>query len=282
MFKKSLFRKALRQLKKLPFAILLFLLTISLAACDTSSKTANLHEKIKEKGKLVVAISPDYPPFEFKTLKNGKDTIVGADVDLAKAIADELGVTLELSAMTFDNVLASLKTGKADLAISGLSVTAERAKVYDFSAPYYSAENAILVKSSDHAKYQQPADLAKVTVAVQKGSIEEGLAKEQLTEANIVSLTTLSEAINELKSGQVQALVLEKPVANGYLLQHTDLAISELTLTRAQEDAKAIAIPKNNPELKKSIDKVIATWQKEDKYQHALAAAIALATETTP
>ena len=67
----------------------------------------------------------------FKALVNGKDTIVGADVELAKAIAEELGVKLELSSMSFDNVLSSLQTGKADMAISGLSATKERKNAYD-------------------------------------------------------------------------------------------------------------------------------------------------------
>lgn len=110
--------------------------------------------KIKlRKRKLVLAVSPDYAPFEFKALVNGKDKVVGADIELAQAIADELHVKLEVSPMSFDNVLSSLQTGKADMAISGLSYTKERAKVYDFSKPYYTTENAVLVRKSDLGKY---------------------------------------------------------------------------------------------------------------------------------
>ena len=84
------------------------------------------YESIKENKKLVVAVSPDYAPFEFKTLVDGKDQVVGSDIKLAQAIADELGVKLEVTTMSFDNVLSSLQSGKADLAISGISVTAAR------------------------------------------------------------------------------------------------------------------------------------------------------------
>ncbi|POS66530.1 putative ABC transporter extracellular-binding protein YckB precursor [Streptococcus parauberis] len=85
---------------------------LSLSACGNSSKES-IQDQIKKDGKLVVALSPDYAPFEFKTLQNGKDTIVGSDVQLAQAIADELGVKLEISPMSFDNVLSSVQTGKA-------------------------------------------------------------------------------------------------------------------------------------------------------------------------
>lgn len=112
---------------KLIFTALSLSSLMLLTACSQNS-SASLQTKIKDKGKLVVALSPDYAPFEFKTLKDGKDTIVGSDIMLAQEIANKLDVALELSPMSFDNVLSSLQTGKADLAISGISYTKERAK----------------------------------------------------------------------------------------------------------------------------------------------------------
>ena len=85
--------------KKLVLGLLSFVAVFTLVACS-SSNSKNLQDDIKEKKKLVVAVSPDYAPFEFKALVNGKDTVVGADIDLAKAIAKELGVKLELSSMS--------------------------------------------------------------------------------------------------------------------------------------------------------------------------------------
>ena len=83
------------KIKKLVLGILGLALFMTLTACGSSSNE-NLQEKIEKKGKLVVAMSPDYAPFEFKALVDGKDTVVGADVQLAQAIADELGVKLEI------------------------------------------------------------------------------------------------------------------------------------------------------------------------------------------
>ena len=107
-------------MKKLFLGAMAFLVAVTLVACG-SKKDAD--ESIKENKKLVVAVSPDYPPFEFKTLVDGKDQVVGSDIKLAQAIANELGVKLEVTTMSFDNVLSSLQSGKADLAISGISVT---------------------------------------------------------------------------------------------------------------------------------------------------------------
>lgn len=261
-------------LKRLFLGLLLLLSTLTLVACGKSNQ--DLQEKIIKKGKLVVALSPDYAPFEFKALVDGKDTIVGADVELAQAIADELGVRLEISSMNFDNVLSSLQTGKADIAISALSYTKERAKVYDFSTPYYETENAILIRASEAAQYTSLDSLSGTKVAVLKGTIEEGLAKEQLPKANIISLPAMGEAINELKSGQVQAVDLEKPIAEGYLAQNSDLALANFALKTGEGDAKAVAMPKDSGELVKTVNKVIEKLVKEDKYKQFISNAAQL------
>lgn len=263
------------KIKKLVLGALTFVSVFALAACGSSSNK-NLQEKVVKKGKLVVAISPDYAPFEFKTLVNGKDTIVGADVELAKAIADELGVKLELSSMSFDNVLSSLQTGKADIAISGLSATKERKNAYDFSDPYYETENAILVKTSNLDKFTSISSLSGQKVAVQKGTIEEGLAKDQLKDSKIVSLTAMGEAINELKSVQVQAVDLEKPVAEGYLSQNSDIALAGFALKTSDGDAKAVAMPKGSGEMVKTVNKVIKKLAKDDKYKQYISDAAQL------
>ena len=91
-----------------------------------------------------------------KTLVDGKDQVVGSDIKLAQAIADELGVKLEVTTMSFDNVLSSLQAGKADIAISGISVTDERKKTFDFSDPYYETQNAIIVRKDQESTYSKP------------------------------------------------------------------------------------------------------------------------------
>ncbi|EMC39884.1 transporter substrate-binding domain-containing protein [Streptococcus mutans] len=254
----------MKKLKKILLGIIAALMLVALAACSLSSKDDSL-QKIKNKGKIVVAMNPEFAPFEFKTLVNGKDTIVGADVEIAKAIAKELGVKVEFSAMSFNNVLSSVQSGKADIGISGISATKERQKVYDFSDTYYESVNVVIVKKSELVKYKKTNSLKGLSVATQKGTIQETVAKEQLTGAKIVSLVQNGEMINELKSGQVNGVVLEKPIAEGYVAKNDDLAIAQIKLKSSSSDAYAVAMPKGSSALKKKVDKVIKKLKKANK-----------------
>ncbi|MDU8039055.1 MAG: transporter substrate-binding domain-containing protein, partial [Streptococcus sp.] len=99
--------------KKWILVVCSMLASVILVACQSSTDSSqSAVDAIRQKGKLVVATSPDYVPFEFQSLVDGKNQVVGADIDMAQAIADELGVKLEISSMSFDNVLTSLQTGK--------------------------------------------------------------------------------------------------------------------------------------------------------------------------
>lgn len=244
------------------------LAALSLAACGSSSTSGV--EAIKSKGKLVVATSPDYAPFEFQTLVDGKNKIVGSDMDLAQAIADDLGVELEISSMSFDNVLTSLQAGKADLAISGLAVTEERKAAFDFSESYYDNEISILVRKADLDKYTSLDSFDGVSVAAQKGSVPESMVKEQLPKANLISLQNMGEAINELQSGKVDAVNLDEPVALSYATQNEDLAIAKVALKSSQNDGNAVAMVKGNTELKEAVDKVIEKLKKDGTYKSYL------------
>ncbi|MDS9041274.1 ABC transporter substrate-binding protein [Streptococcus pneumoniae] len=226
-----------------------------LFACS-NNQSAGI-EAIKSKGKLVVALNPDFAPFEYQKVVDGKNQIVGSDIELAKAIATELGVELELSPMSFDNVLASVQSGKADLAISGVSKTDERSKVFDFSTPYYTAKNKLIVKKSDLATYQSVNDLAQKKVGAQKGSIQETMAKDLLQNSSFVSLPKNGNLITDLKSGQVDAVIFEEPVSKGFVENNPDLAIADLNFEKEQDDSYAVAMKKDSKELKEAVDKTI-------------------------
>ena len=251
---------------------------MTLAACSSSKDTL---EKVQDKGTLTVALNPYFAPFEFKTIQDGKDTIAGADIEIAKAIGDELGVKVKFSEMSFDNVLASVQSGKADIAISGISATKERQKIFDFSDTYYESETVLVVKKDATGTYKQTGDFAKKSVAVQKGSIQESIAKSNLSDANVVSLAQPGEAINELKSGQVEGVVLEKAIAQGYVDQNNDLAVSDITLKSDSKDAYAVAMPKGSDKLKAKVNKVIAKLKKEGKIDSYVQDAYALSLKSS-
>ncbi len=160
----------------------------------------------------------------------------------------------------------SLQAGKADIAISGISVTDERKKTFDFSDPYYETQNAIIVRKDQESTYSSLDAFKGKKVAVQKGTIEEGLAKKQLKDSTVVSLTAMGEAINEVKSGQVDAVDLEKPVAEGYVAQNPDLALASVALKVDDGDAKAVAMAKGNDKLKEAVNKVIKKLKDNGTY----------------
>ena len=256
----------------------IFALT-SLAACSSSTNTL---DKVKNKGTLTVALNPHFAPFEFKTIQDGKDTIAGADIEIAKVIGDELGVKVKFSEMSFDNVLASVQSGKADIAISGISATKERQKIFEFSDTYYDSETVLLVKKDATEKtYKQISDFSKKSIAVQKGSIQENIAKANLLDANVVSLAQPGEAINELKSGQVEGVVLEKAIAKGYVDQNSDLTMSDIALKSDSNDAYAVAMPKGSDDLKAKVNKIIAKLKKEGKIDSYVQDAYALSLKSS-
>ncbi|HEM6012794.1 TPA: transporter substrate-binding domain-containing protein [Streptococcus suis] len=244
-------------MKKILTLVATVLAGLTLAACSSTSSQSAL-DKIKEKGTLVVATSPDYAPFEFQALVDGKNEVVGADIMLAQKIADELGVKLEVSAMSFDNVLSSVQNGKADIAIAGLSYSEERAKVFDFSESYYQISDVLLIKKDSANSLTSIDAMSGKTLAVQKGSTQESYAQENISQANIISLTLMGEAVNELKSGKVDAILMDSPVAAGYVSQNSDLAVASVEFPTIDENSKVIALPKGSAELKTAIDKVIA------------------------
>ncbi|HHU65647.1 MAG TPA: transporter substrate-binding domain-containing protein [Streptococcus sp.] len=249
-----------------------------LTACGSNDKKDTSVSDIKDKGTMVVALNPEFAPFEFKTLVDGKDTIVGADIEIAKAIGEELGVKVKFSSMSFNNVLASLQSGKADIAISGISATPERKKAYNFSEPYYESENVVLIKKTDLDKYTKTTSLDGLSVGTQKGTIQETVASEQLKGSKVVALTQNGEMINELKNGQIQAVVLEKPIAEGYVANNDDLTISNITLKNDDADAYAVALPKDDDKLTKKVNKVINELKDSGKIDQFVQDAYALST----
>lgn len=270
--------KMTMKLSKVFGGLVLVASTCLLTACGSNDKKDTSVSDIKDKGTMVVALNPEFAPFEFKTLVDGKDTIVGADVKIAEAIGEELGVKVKFSSMSFNNVLASLQSGKADIAISGISATPERKKAYNFSEPYYESENVVLIKKTDLDKYTKTTSLDGLSVGTQKGTIQETVASEQLKGSKVVALTQNGEMINELKNGQIQAVVLEKPIAEGYVANNDDLTISNITLKNDDADAYAVALPKDDDKLTKKVNKVINNLKDSGKIDQFVQDAYALST----
>jgi polar amino acid transport system substrate-binding protein len=177
-------------------------------AAASSSETADnnsggILESIKSKSKIVVGTSAGtgYVPYVFADAKSNK--IVGIDIELANALADKLGVKLEIQDMTFSAVLSSLPTNKIDIAIAGICVTDERKKSVDFSDTYLDSEQKVLIRKEDSDSLKSLADFAGKSVGAQKATTQEKLANSEMTDTHVVAVEKVPDVILELKNKKI-------------------------------------------------------------------------------
>lgn len=229
------------------------------AGQETAAKETKL-DQIKKSGKLVVGTSADYPPYEFHKEVNKKDEIVGFDIEIAKALAKDLGVTLEIKDMKFDGLLAALEAGNVDFVISGMTPTPERQQSVDFTKIYYTAVQKVVVRTEDKDKYKSIDDLKGKKVGAQKAATQETIVREQMPNSEVKALSKISDLMLDLKNNKSDALVVELPVATAYLSKNPDLTITDIKLENP-DSGSAIAVKKGSPELveamNKSLDKLI-------------------------
>lgn len=248
--------------KKIILGTLLLTATFALSACGNSKQSEVA--KIKKQGTITLAVAPDYPPFEYKTVVNGKDTVVGSDIQLAQAIAKKLHVKLKVEAMDFDNVLTSVSNNKADIAISGITYTKLRAKSYDFSNIYYNSPNSIIIKKSNLDKYKSFADFAGKDVSAQKGSTQEQIVQKDMEKSTEVPLAAIGDEVNEIKAGKVEGGVVETLIAKSYVSENPDLALAKVKVPLlAKMTGYAVAMPKGATDLQKQINQVINQMKKD-------------------
>jgi len=276
-------------LKKLVALGLVAVLAVGLVGCgnkssDNSSGNQTALEQIKKNKKLVVATSPDYPPFEFMVSENGKSKIVGADIDLAQKIADKLGVELELKAMDFDALVPALQAGKVDMVITGMTPNEKRKKAVDFSDIYFKGENAVIVNAKDAGKFTSEDQLKKAKLGVQKGSTQETYVKDNLKVTNYKALVAVPDLIADMKNGNIDAVVLNSKVAGINVTKYDGIKVVEnLKLTSGgDEEAMAVAIKKgDNADLIKLTNEVIKGLQDSGEYDKILANAVDLVSKET-
>lgn len=276
-------------LKKLLALGLVAVLAAGLVGCgnkssDNSGGNQTALEQIKKNKKLVVATSPDYPPFEFMVSENGKSKIVGADIDLAQKIADKLGVELELKAMDFDALVPALQAGKVDMVITGMTPNEKRKKAVDFSDIYFKGENAVIVNAKDAGKFTSEDQLKKAKLGVQKGSTQETYVKDNLKVTNYKALVAVPDLIADMKNGNIDAVVLNSKVAGINVTKYDGIKVIEnLKLTSGgDEEAMAVAIKKgDNADLIKLTNEVIKELQDSGEYDKILANAVDLVSKET-
>ncbi len=229
----------------------------SAAASSAAANASPLMQKIKKEGKLVVGTSSGFPPYEFlDTSAKEQNVVTGIDVKLAEEVAKKLGVKLDVQDMTFQSLLSSIVTGKIDISISAINPTEERKKTVDFSINYLEGKQTLLVRKEDEGKYKSLADFTGKKIAVQKSTIQEKLANEQIKDGQVVALGKVPDALLELKHGKVDAVAVQNIVGGQYLVTNDDLAATNVYFDK-YTGGSAVAVPKGSDDVVAVINEVI-------------------------
>ena len=248
----------MKKMKKLFCAALAAaMLMATMSGCGSSQ---NRLEKILESGKLVLATSPDFAPLEFEDLSSGEAQYVGSDIELAKYIAEKLGVELEISAMDFSAVQAAIPSGQADIAISGFARTEERAQNMELSTPFNITEDGgqtVLVAKGQGANYTAAEDFSGLQIGAQNGSLQYNLVSEQLPDdVEIVPVGSLNDGVLMLETGKIDALASDLSNAELLLESHDGIETTDFMFEYSSEGNVA-AVKKGETELIEAVNEII-------------------------
>jgi len=254
-------------MKKVFALILAAVMVISLAACgkkaagtEAAAAAAEASIPTVNAGKLTVATSPDFAPYEFYAIdKDGNPQLAGFDMSLAKYIANELGLELEVIPMDFDGTIMELSQGNVDMSLAGYSITDERKEVMDFSIVYYGGGQSFVSTKTNKSKFTDlaSANNPDLTIEAQTGSIQAGLMKEHTPDANCIEMVKVTDIVAELINGKADGAFIETAVAESYQKQYPELEI--LFEVPFDSEGSAAGITKGNTVL---VDAVNAAIQK--------------------
>jgi arginine/lysine/histidine transporter system substrate-binding protein len=219
--------------KKLVLIGLIVVMAVSCIACSS-----------KKDNELVMATNAEFPPYEYI---DGSD-YRGIDVEIAQAIADDLGKKLVIEDMAFDSIVSAVQSGKADIGLTGMTVNEERLKNVDFSDTYTTATQVIIVKKGSDIKSKD--DLEGKLIGVQLGTTGDIYA-DDVKDATVERYNKGFEAVQALSQGKVDAVIIDNEPAKVFVSQNEDIEILEEEFV--VEDY-AIAIKKGNDDLLKQIN----------------------------
>lgn len=223
---------------------LVLMLTLLLTGCG------------KNDDELIMVTEAGFAPYEY--YEGGE--IVGVDIDIANEIAKELGKKLVIKDIAFDSIVNEVKSGKADFAAAGISYSDERAKEVDFSVNYATSKQVVIV--TEDSDISLPEQIKDKKVAVQLGSIADTYVTENYKDATITRQKKYLAAIQDLKTGKVDCVVMDELPAQEILKENSGLKILDKELT---QDKYGMIVKKGNKELLDSINKVLNRLISEGK-----------------
>ena len=274
-------------MKKMIAMLLALVMALSLMACGSTNTNnggndnANTGDDAQPEAKttLVVGVSADYAPFEFMYPDAGGNMVYGGiDISVAQYVADEMGLTMQVENMSFDNLLASLDKGDFDIVLSAMEATPERLENADFSDPYYTdVPPAILVKADKADQCKTLADFSGKYVGAQTATTKLDMVND-MEGVTPVPLSSVLELVNELVYDKVDAILVDGGVAQQYADANPDLVIAEASSELGEAAPYCIAVAKGDPKgLLDGINAAIAKMAAENKIETFIADADSLA-----
>ena len=247
--------------KKLLAVLMSVCMIAAVAGCGKSDDAAASASGVETvtKGKLTVATSPDFAPYEFYAIgEDGKPVMAGFDMALAQYIADDMGLELEIVPMDFDGVLSELATGNVDLGLAGLSPDPARADAMDFSDIYYMGGQSLVTVAdkADSIKSFDDVNKPEMSVGAQIGSIQMDLANENTPNADIIALPKVTDLVSELIGGKMDAAFIETAVAESYKTNYPELTL--VLDVPYDVEGSSVGIKKGNAALKDAVNEAIA------------------------
>lgn len=265
--------------KKIIAAVLCLTLALGLTACGGSGKSAGKDAsggiKTVTEGKLTVATSPDFAPYEFYAVDDsGTPALAGFDIALAGYIADYLGLELEVVPVDFDGVLMELQTKSVDIGLAGLSPDPKRDSIMDFSDIYYEGGQSFVCTKANKDKFTSLEDTnnAEYEIGAQTGSIQVDLATTNSPNADIIQLTKVTDIVGEVISGKLDGAYIETAVAESYAKNYPDLCVA-LDVPYDGAEGSAVGVCKGNKELLEGVNKAIAAAKADGKMDEFVATA---------
>lgn len=212
-------------------------------------------------GTLVMATNAEFPPYEFH--EGGE--IVGIDVDIAAAIAKEMGMGFEVEDVAFDSIIPEVQSGKADFGAAGMTVTEDRKQSVDFSDTYATATQVIIV--TEDSEIAAPADLEGKTIGVQLGTTGDIYACD-IADATVEQYNKGFEAVQALTQGKIDAVIIDGEPAKVFVEQNEGLKILDEAFTTEEY---AICVKKGNTELLEGINAAIANLKESGELDKIVA-----------
>ncbi len=230
-------------------------------AIVTGDPSEHTVEAIQARGKLVVTTEAGYAPFEFL---DENDNVIGLDASLAQALADDLGVELDIQNIAFTSVVPEVQAGNADMAIAGLTPNADRKKSVDMSDMYYEGGQCVLILAENADKYTTKESLDGQLVATQSGALQETIREEQFSNTEPLLLPDFPQCIANLKTGECAAVLIDTISAEQYMQTVDGLAISDIPVeVDPEEGGNSVAVMKGNTDLLEWVNERIAEYKAE-------------------